>query len=470
MKILFLRSLPAMFLVHCLGCLSANAERPATSPNPAGIIDPRTYGAKGDGFHVDTVELQKAIDACGGTGGKVVLTAGTYLTGPLELRAHMTLCVESGAVLLGSPLIRDYPVRLPYWQKDSPLCRSLLYATNADGLRIEGGGVIDGNCRKMNVGESSRGGGKESELPSLLRIYRSTGVTLKGVTLRDPCMWTEIYSECDGLVIDGIIVDAPPYCHNLDGIDICDCHDVAVRNCDIRAEDDAVCLKSLSPRGLSKILVENNRILCYRANAIKFGSSTRGPISHVVIRNNRVDYAKYGGLVIASVDGSEVSDILVQDLEMYHVGQPLYIRLGRRGMTGSINGITIMGLHARCTNPDNFPSCSISGIPEARIGSVLIKDCSFEMPGGIKTLPGNPPEKETSYPQSNMFGTTPAYAFFIRHAGPITLDHVQVFSSASDSRPWISVDDADVRCIDCTDGGKPVSTPSANPSPGHGAN
>jgi len=142
---------------------------------------------------------------------------------------------------------------------------------------------------------------------------------VRDITLRNPCMWTEIYYQCDNLLLDHITVDAPPDCYNLDGIDVCDCHDVVIRNCNVKAEDDAVCLKSFNDRGLSNILIENNRILCYRANAIKLGSSSTGPVTHVVIRNNIVDYALLAGLNIASVDGSKIEDFVVQDLEISRV-------------------------------------------------------------------------------------------------------------------------------------------------------
>jgi len=462
-----------VLLLVPLAVLHAAGIEPRVAAPPVGVkstlvgqppepqFNPANYGAKADGVTCDTGAIQKAIDACAGTGGSVVLGPGKFLAKPLKLQAGMTLYLQKGAVLLGSPNLADYPVELPQNPPSKALCRSLLFAVNADGLTIDGEGEIDGQCQVMNMPAALRKGGTESARPSLLRVFNSRDVTVKGITFRNPCMWTQIYSECDHLLIEGVKVDAPPDCANLDGMDICDSHDVIIRGCDVRSEDDSICLKSHLSRGLKNILIENNRIHCYGANAIKLGSATRGPVSHVVIRNNQISYAKYAGLNIASVDGSIVTDILVQDIEMHHVGQPVFVRLGRRSKPGSIDGITIERVHAYETNPENGPSCSIAGIPPARIKNVRIKDCYFEMPGGLKGAPGVPAEKENKYPQSNMFWNTPGYAFFIRHADGVVLENVTVRRMAADIRPWLARIDAEVKTSGCRDLGQNPFVPSS---------
>lgn len=432
----------------------------AATKAPKPHFDPRNFGAKGDGTTFDTEALQKAIDACAGTGGSVVLAGGSFLTKPLELRGNMTLYLEKGAVLLGSARLEDYPVKLPEKPTAKDLCRSLLYACKADGLTIDGAGAIDGRCKEMDMPPELRKWGTEAKRPSLLRVFRSKDVTVRNITLRNPCMWTQIYSECDNLLVDNVTVDAPPDCTNLDGIDICDSKDVVVRNCNIRSEDDSICLKSHSSRGLQNILIENNRIYCYEANAIKLGTATVGPVSNIIIRNNRVDYAKLGGVTIASVDGSIVRDVLVQDLELHEVGQPIFVRLGQRTAgrpVGSIDGVTIERVRAYKTHGKNFRKVavigesSITGIPAARLRNIVVRDCYLEAPGGSQQVPNPPAEDPAHYPQSDMHRSSPGYAFFIRNADGVVLENVIVVSLTPDVRPWLGQVNAMVQTIHCSE-------------------
>ena len=432
---------------------------------PGPTFDPRHYGAKGDGVTCDTEAIQKAIEACGGTGGRVVMGPGHYVTRPIRLLGRMTFHLQKGAILLGSTNLADYPVMLPSHLSHNALGRCLLYAYEADDLTLEGEGEIDGRCKEMNMPAELKKGGTEGERPSLIHIFHSKNTTVRGVTLRNPCMWTQIYTECTKLVLDHVTVDAPTNCPNLDGMDICDCHDVIIRNCDVRSEDDSICLKSMSQVGLQNILVENNRIRCFRANAIKLGTSTRGPVSHILIRSNIVEYAKYGGLCIESVDGSEVRDVVVQDLDLYKVGQPIFIRLAdRRGAAGNLkkgkqkpgamDGVTIERLRAFGTHQDTIGTCTITGIPGAQVQNVRLKDCYIEMPGGLEKIPKLPAEREDRYPQSNMFGNTPGYAFFVRHATGVVFENVRIGSHQPDVRPWLTTDDAQVEVIRSSDLGQ----------------
>lgn len=428
---------------------------------PAPIFDPRNFGATGDGVTYDTSAIQKAIDACAGTGGSVVLSPGSYVSKPLILRGRMTFFLKKGATLLGSTKLADFPVLLADSLKGHFLSRSLLYAYQADDLKIDGEGVIDGRCKLMDMPAELKKGGTERLRPSLIRVFNSKNVTVRNVTFRRPCMWTQTYSDCENLVIDHVNVDAPPDCPNLDGMDICDSSEVIIRNCDINSEDDCICLKSHDLRGLKNVLIENNRVHSYRANAIKLGTATKGPIRDVRIINNLVTYAKYGGLCIESVDGSNVSNIVVRDLDIYRSHDPIFIRLAKRSSAyGSLKDVLIENIRAYETNyPEDNKSvnlatpsmCTITGISQARLKNIQLKNCYIEMPGGIAKVSRSPQEKEKDYPQCNMFGIVPAYGIYVRHADRVILQNVYCGIYAKDIRPWLKAEDSTVKVLGSKD-------------------
>ena len=80
-------------------------------------LNVRAFGASGDGTTKDTAAFQKALDACAAAnGGEVMVPAGNYLIGSIELKSNTILRLEKGANLLGSPDLDDYPVIKIRWE------------------------------------------------------------------------------------------------------------------------------------------------------------------------------------------------------------------------------------------------------------------------------------------------------------------------------------------------------------------
>src|ERR1700756_4267465 len=119
-------------------CMVSNA-----SAQSGKVCAAQQYGAKGDGVTLDTAAIQKAIDDCAASGGGVVRLAGAakFVSAPLVLKSHITLEIASGTTLEGSTNHDDYPEIEQFHEKGR---QSLLSATNAEGITIRGGGVIDG--------------------------------------------------------------------------------------------------------------------------------------------------------------------------------------------------------------------------------------------------------------------------------------------------------------------------------------
>ncbi len=420
---------------------------------PSPRFNVRAYGAKGDGVTMDTTAIQKAIDSAKGTGGCVYLSGGKFLTAPLTLKAQTTFYIASDATLLGSTNPTDYPDQMPRQTAATDLRKSLLFADGADDLSIIGGGTIDGQGQKLNMG------GKEPLRPSLIRIFSSRRVLIRNVTFQNPRMWTQIYSECDGVTLDNVKVISPRgYCQNLDGMDICDCSHVVVRNCNIKAQDDGICLKTHGQKGLQDVLVENNEITDYDANGIKLGTASHGPVNGIRIFNNVIHSAKYGGLCIESVDGGQVNDVVVKALDMENVAEPIYVRLSLRNwkpgdtrQPGWMQRILIEGIRAIHPRKDGkpIPSNTITGVPFARIENLILRKAYIEMPGGLAKVPPIPAEHEAEYPQSDELKDVPALGFYVRHADGVFFEDVTIVPVKPDIRPWMSQDDSQVNADRC---------------------
>src|SRR3954470_1561256 len=131
------------------GLLSAQSQ-PASDKNlGAKTYNIRDFGAKGDGKTLDTAALQSAIDACNkDQGGTVLVPAGVFVIGTVEMRSNVTLHLAAESKLLGSadgkhyhavdaiPLHGDTTLEDGNW--------ALIFAVDARKFAIEGPGTIDG--------------------------------------------------------------------------------------------------------------------------------------------------------------------------------------------------------------------------------------------------------------------------------------------------------------------------------------
>jgi len=87
------------------------AQQQTTAPPDLGarVYNVRTYGAKGDGKTLDTAAIQTAIDTCTRErGGTVLIPAGDFVVGTVELKSNVTLHLAAAGRLLGSAKPEDY--------------------------------------------------------------------------------------------------------------------------------------------------------------------------------------------------------------------------------------------------------------------------------------------------------------------------------------------------------------------------
>ena len=84
------------------------------------------------------------------------------------------------------------------------------------------------------------------------------------------------------------------------------------------------------------------------------------------------------------------------------------------------------------------------GLPGKKLKNITIQDCYFEMCGKVKNKMKEPPQIKKKYPECNIFGWLPAYAFYIRDVENIKLQNITVGYLHGDVRPWIITRDVDL--------------------------
>jgi polygalacturonase len=277
----------------------------------------RTFGAVGDGTTKDTAAFQKALDACAAKGGgEVIVPAGNYLIGSIELKSHTTLRLEKDANLLGSPDLEDYPIIKARWEGHwVDAHRALVSASKAGQIAVIGPGHITGN--------PALGGRQMPRRPCVIEPIDCRDVRFEGFTASQQHMWTIHPTYCENVVAENLTIRGIG--GNSDGIDVDSCKHVRIENCDIATGDDCVAIKSgrgmegyRLARPTEDVRISNCTLADNNFACIGIGSETSGGIRNVRIEQCRFTHAKSYAIYIKSNTGrgAFIEDISARDLDV----------------------------------------------------------------------------------------------------------------------------------------------------------
>lgn len=441
------------------GTIAAGAaiERGAwASDGPAGangttrriVFDVRDYGAIGDGDHDDTTALQAALDDAARLGGGIVhLPAGTWRSGTLTLRSRTIVDLGPGCVLRASDDDEDFSGReaLPFDtdsdHETTDFAHALLVGQQVERIAITGTGIIDMDRRR-------RGG------PKAIALKKCRFVTVSGVTIMHSPNYNVSLAGCEDALIDGVVIR-----HGYsDGIDADCCRRVRITNCDVEADDDALCLKASlalgAPHPTEDVIVTNCRLQS-TSNCFKLGTESTGDFRRIVLSNCVLSDLPHpdrylgatpegGGIAIQSVDGGTIEGVSVSNVVMSDVAAPLFIRLGNRGrdqktpVPGRLRDVTIRGVVATGARGTG----SITGLPGHPVEGVTLENVRITSAGGVRDAGDlDVPERHDDYPRPTMFGRLPAFGLYVRHARDVTLHDLQLPADRLDSRAAVVADD-----------------------------
>lgn len=335
------------------------------------VHDIRDHGAVGDGVTNDAGAIQAAIDACHlAGGGTVVVPSGArFRTGSIELRSHVELHVERGAVLAGSPDPADYTARLKVGalsagvvDPDNDESLMLITARDAVDVAITGAGTIDGAGAAFveeDLGTIYR---CPNQRPFTVFLIGCRRVVLRDIRLQDAALWCVRLTGCEDVVVHAVTIDTDLKYPNADGLDLDRCRRVRVSDCEISSGDDGISLKTCEEfpdHGVTSDIVITNCTITSTSSAIVVGVDATDDIRDVIVSGCVVRSSHRGLAVNLGQEGS-FSNILFTDciVETRHFdrgwwghGEPIYVNVGAwQDAVGRLRNVRFRNILARSEN------------------------------------------------------------------------------------------------------------------------
>ncbi|OCX50393.1 glycoside hydrolase [Mucilaginibacter sp. PPCGB 2223] len=334
------------------------------------------YKAVAYGLTLNTEAINKAIsDMSEKGGGVVVIPAGTWLTGPIELKSNINLHLDRNSVLQFSKDFNQYPIVEGYYEGQAAgRCKSPISGKDLQNVAITGYGIIDGNgdawrmVKKDKLNETQwadkiASGGvlsadnkiwypsekslkgstadhpgvlspgrtiKDFEVykdylrPNMVVLYNCKQVLLEGVTFQNSPAWNLHPFLCSNLTLRNVTVKNPWYAQNGDGIDLESSTNTLIENSVFDVGDDGICIKS---------------------GRDEAGRKLGKPTENVIVRNCTV-YHAHGGFVIGSEMSGGARNIFVYNCSFLGTDVGLRFKTAR-GRGGVVQNIYVTNINMK---------------------------------------------------------------------------------------------------------------------------
>ena len=392
------------------------------------------FGAvPGDSTKLATEAIANAILAMNQAGGgRVIVPAGTFWTGPITLKSNVDLHLSEGAVLKFSTEVKQYFPAVPSrWEGiDCNNTHPLIYAYGETNIALTGSGTIDGCASydnwwgrgriterrpwqldpsdpKSPVMEGSRVrllAWGESGAPMYERTYtevdglrpqtihfnRCTTVLIEGVTLLNSPFWVIHPLMCNDLIVRGITANnnGP----NGDGCDPESCRNVLIEDCVFNTGDDCIAIKSGRNEDGRKWGIPSENIIvrnCKMANGhggVVIGSEISGGYRNLYVENCQMDSPNLDRVIrikTSTARGGVIEGIHVRNIEVGQCREAvLRINLkyeqneiARRGFIPEVRDVTLENV----TCKKSTYGVRFDGLDdEVKINGITLRNCTFD--------------------------------------------------------------------------------------------
>lgn len=373
------------------------------------------FGAVGDGTTDCTKAFRAAIETCTKAGGgRVLVPAGKFLTGPIHLKNNVNLHVSKGATILFSTKTADYmPVVFTRFECMEVMNYSpLVYAFEQKNVALTGEGTLDGQASdkvwhnwkssaaadvkklnqmgKDNVPVKDRVFGEGRQLrPNFVQPVRCQNVLIEGVRIINSPMWVVHPLYCTNVTIRGVTVltEGP----NTDGCDPDSCTDVLIKDCRFSNGDDCIAVKSGRDHDGRRVNIPCENVVIQNCHfeaghgGVTMGSETAGGIRNVFAENCSFDSPDLDMAMRFKSNparGGFIENIYLRNCTVKTAKFGIHMTL-RYGSNGAIEGDTIPPVRNIEIRDSKFANLTKQPIfiegwsPEGLITDVTIANCEL---------------------------------------------------------------------------------------------
>ena len=381
-------------------------------------FDITDFGAKAGGRTKCTKAIKKAISACNKAGGgRVLVPAGTFLTGPVHLKSNVNFHVSKGATLVFSDDFEAYlPQVLVRWEGVECMNYSpLIYAYECENIGITGEGTINGQgptwwawrggkttgpYRESNntvrewakegmpVKDRIQGTNKDFHwCPTFIAPMKSKNILIEGLTVIDSPFWNLNPVYCENVTVRGLTIDNDG--PNGDGCNPDSCRNVLIENCQFNTGDDCIAIKSGRDTDGRRVNIPCENIVvrnCTMKNGhggVVIGSEMSGGVRNVYAENCVMDSPELDRALRIKTNperGGFVENVNMRNVKVGQVSDAVFkVNFLYSGVT---EGDYIPWL--RNVNLENVTSdksqygISIEALPQSPATDITIKNCTFK--------------------------------------------------------------------------------------------
>jgi polygalacturonase len=415
--------LAAVFVILSGGCVSQTntgwgeidkiLSRVKAPQFPAKDFNVTDYGAAGDGKTDCTRAINKAISAANKAGGgRVVVPAGTFLTGEIYLKSNVNFYISQDAVVKFSTDPNQYlPAVFTRWEGVECMNYSpLIYAYKEKNIAVTGKGTLDGQGsfdnwwkwtsvlqgkdRKELFAQGQAGvpvrkrlyGGKYLR-PTMLEPYKCRNILIEGIKIINSPFWHIHPVLSQNVIVRNVTVEGMG--PNNDGCDPESCKDVLIEGCFFNTGDDCIAIKSGRNNDARRVNVPSENIVirdCIMKaghGGVAIGSEMTGGARNIFVEKCIMDDPELDRAIrlkTNAVRGGFIENVYVRDINVGQVKEAVllidffYSDVEKGDYKPVVRNINMENVTSRKSKYALF----LRGFEDAPITDVRLKNCTLD--------------------------------------------------------------------------------------------